>query len=52
MRKRNGEVSLRYMKSLEYDRYIDYFKLVKKKGNSQILCEQLKKGAEAQKRGK
>ena len=29
------------------EKYIDYFKLTKKKGNSQILCEQFKKGAEA-----
>ena len=25
------------------EKYIDYFKLAKKKGNSQILCEQFKK---------
>jgi len=28
-------------------KYIDYLKLARKKGNSQILCEQFKKSAEA-----
>ena len=38
-----------YLRKEKYtnEKYIDHFKLTKKKGNSQILCEQFKKGAEA-----